>query len=648
MLLSNRNLAASTCATSALAVAAALYALGLTPLFFVLAAVVILQTFLAYKFFARRAAESISEEVRKRRLADEAAELRTRAIESLAMAIDAKDQTTPGHVRRTRVYATELGRLLGVTADESEALSAGALLHDVGKLAVPDHILNKPGKLTPAEFERMKIHANVGGDIVRRVGFPFPVEDAVRHHHERWDGSGYPQGLRGEQIPLVARVIAVVDFYDSTRCDRPYRAGLRRDESLALLRKMSGTHFDPRVVECFSAHVEMFDGLIQSQDLAEQVSSAAELDESRESSLVESSPVAPGDDAAGFRSIAEAQREVYALHEIIQAVASSLNLEDTLALVAGKLSRMIPFDACVIFVVDERTGTARAAHASGAHSASHERRAVAVGDGVTGWVVANARAMRSTSPELDLAGMPEEVLRACRAVVSSPLAREDGAFGAITLYSSALEEYSDEHVRLLETVCRHVEGALGNAVAFEKTRSSALTDPLTELPNARALYATLEQRLAECLRSPSEPLSLLVLNLDDFKQLNELYGHGVGDRLLAGVARVVKNQLRQMDTLARYEGDEFVAVLPTATVEVASAIAERVRASVETHKFSTRTGRETQVRVSCGVASFPHDGETTDELLAAAAEDMRGQKRARKVAAGTLAARNVAHLDAYR
>src|SRR3982074_3815711 len=166
-----------------------------------------------------------------------------------ALGVDAKDQTTHGHVPRTQIYANKMGGIHKVSAPATRALVAGALLHDIGKLAVPEYILNKPGKLTEAEFAKMKIHPTVGGDILRRVNFPYPVEDIVRYHHEKWDGSGYPKGLRAEQIPLVARIISVVDFYDATRCDRPYRKGMKREDSLTLLQKMSGTSFDPKVVD---------------------------------------------------------------------------------------------------------------------------------------------------------------------------------------------------------------------------------------------------------------------------------------------------------------------------------------------------------------------------------------------------------------
>ncbi|HET6892345.1 MAG TPA: HD-GYP domain-containing protein, partial [Pyrinomonadaceae bacterium] len=183
---------------------------------------------LLYRFKEKQIEEVKRGEAEMRRHIEEMANIHMNTIESLAIAIDAKDQTTHGHVRRTQIYAREMGKLFDVSESESRALVAGALLHDIGKLAVPEYILNKPGKLTEAEFAKMKIHPTVGGDILRRVNFPYPVEDIVRYHHEKWDGSGYPKGLKGEAIPLVARIISVVDFYDATRCDRPYRKGMKR------------------------------------------------------------------------------------------------------------------------------------------------------------------------------------------------------------------------------------------------------------------------------------------------------------------------------------------------------------------------------------------------------------------------------------
>ena len=616
--------------TSAALFYSAIHGAGLPFLF--VGALIIVLVHLLYRFNEKRVGEVTRGQVDKLRYAEEIADLHMNTIESLAIAIDAKDQTTHGHVRRTQIYATEMGKLLKVKDQELRALVAGALLHDIGKLAVPEYILNKPGKLTEAEFAKMKIHPTVGGDILKRVNFPYPVEDIVRYHHEKWDGSGYPKGLKTEQIPLVARIISVVDFYDATRCDRPYRKGMKREDSLSLLQKMSGSSFDPKVVELFNQHVIEFDKLIDAEDIQEQVPSENIdlLTSARPDAGLASDILGAPDGSLGFRSITEAQREVFALHEIAQTIGSSLNMHDTVTLISNKLRAIVPFDTCIIFVVDDRSGKAIAMHVVGDHADLFSARRISVGDGITGWVIANARSMCNSSPELDLVGLPDDIARSFRGVLVSPLIREDGAFGAITLYSKGRTSYTTEHVRLLESVAQHAASALNNAITFEKTKESALTDPLTELPNARGFYMMLEQRLAECQRMNRESLSLISMDVNDFKNINDQWGHALGDRMLASIARVVRKELRQMDILSRYAGDEFVAIMPMASQSMAEMIAERIRTAVAEHKFSVRTGKTVDVSISTGIACFPDDGETTEELLTAAARNMQRDKHTRK------------------
>ena len=155
-------------------------------------------------------------------------------IEALAMAVDAKDQITHGHIRRVQVYAVELAKRLGVHEERQlRAIETAALLHDMGKLAIPEHILNKPGKLTDAEFDKMKRHADIGADLLSSVRFPYPVVPIVRHHHEAWDGSGYPSGIARTDIPLGARILSVVDCFDA-HSDRPYRPRLEKDEAFRI------------------------------------------------------------------------------------------------------------------------------------------------------------------------------------------------------------------------------------------------------------------------------------------------------------------------------------------------------------------------------------------------------------------------------
>ena len=205
---------------------------------FIIAVPILAITYLTYKNYLDRVQVSMNN-------AQEMADLHLRTIEALAIAIDAKDEVTHDHVHRVQIYATEMAKLFGLSESEIEALKAGALLHDIGKLAVPDYILNKPGPLTPAEFDRMKVHTVVGAEILERVGFPYPVMPVVRHHHERWDGHGYPDGLKGEEIPVTARILMVVDCFDAVREDRQYRKAMTREEAIELLKASSGTMYDP-------------------------------------------------------------------------------------------------------------------------------------------------------------------------------------------------------------------------------------------------------------------------------------------------------------------------------------------------------------------------------------------------------------------
>ncbi|HKP59355.1 MAG TPA: HD-GYP domain-containing protein, partial [Polyangiales bacterium] len=159
-----------------------------------------------------------------------------------------------GHIRRVQVYTIELAKLLGVKDERQlKAIEAAALLHDMGKLAIPEHILNKPGKLTAAEFEKMKRHAPIGAEILSSIEFPYPVVPIVRHHHENWDGTGYPDRLKGEEIPLGARLLSVVDCFDALTSDRPYRRRMTDEQALAILKDRRGVMYDPAVVDAFVA-----------------------------------------------------------------------------------------------------------------------------------------------------------------------------------------------------------------------------------------------------------------------------------------------------------------------------------------------------------------------------------------------------------
>ncbi|MGH9944141.1 MAG: HD domain-containing phosphohydrolase, partial [Pyrinomonadaceae bacterium] len=380
------------------------------------------------------------------RASAELAHLHLATVEALATAIDAKDQTTHCHVRRVQLYAAGMGRALGLPAPHVEALRAGALLHDIGKLAVPDHILNKAGKLSPAEFERMKVHTIVGAQILEKINFPHPVVAIVRHHHERWDGLGYPDGLAGEDIPLAARVFAVVDCYDSVREERPFRPGMGGAEAGELIRRGAGTHFDPRVVETFLARLPEFEAELGARGLAHQPppdhdETGATRDASAEAAddLLSSAahPARPCPQAmpSYFEHIKNAHREICALYEIASTFGSSLDITHRAAMLADKLGGLVPYDTCVIYLYDELQGCARVAHAAGAHAETLCGRTAAPGEGVVGLALASRRPATDLDPMLDFDGivLPPGAPR-YRAVIALPLLKEGRLLGALAVY----------------------------------------------------------------------------------------------------------------------------------------------------------------------------------------------------------------------
>ena len=544
--------------------------------------------------------------------------------EALATAIDAKDQITHCHVRRVQVYAARMGEIFGLCKEEISALKAGALLHDIGKLAVPPHILNKPGRLTPAEFEKMKIHTVVGAQILSRVEFPYPVVPIVRHHHEQWDGRGYPDRLKGEQIPITARIISVVDCFDSVREDRPFRRGMTVDEATALLLRGSGIHFDPRVVDEFVKHLPEFDAEIRELGLDHLTARATS---------VEPIPITEIDLAQtrergsymAYDQIKKAHREVYALYEIARTFGTSLDVEHTLEILVDKVGHVVPFDTCVVYFYDDMKGYATARHVVGKYAELLKGRCIAPGDGVTGFALSNRSAVNQLHPSLDFTDLNPSAGIKFHSMASLPLFKDDVLLGALSVYSTELQQYTHDHMRLLETVTKLASDALGNAMQHAEAESHALTDPLTGLPNARSLSVRFEEEAARARRT-NRGFQVVMLDLDEFKIVNDTYGHKLGDKMLREVATIIQRQLREYDFLARYAGDEFVALVQEVDGTQVEELCLRIENVVS--QFALPVGKEGSARVgiSIGTATFGADGDTLDQLLMSADDKMYRMK----------------------
>jgi diguanylate cyclase (GGDEF)-like protein/putative nucleotidyltransferase with HDIG domain len=585
--------------------------------YLVLAPISLFATYLIYRSASARLQSKTNE-------VEALGQLHLATAEALATAIDAKDQTTHCHVRRVQIYAAGMGEVFGLSPDEIAALKAGALLHDVGKLAVPPHILNKPGPLTPAEFEKMKIHTVVGAQILSRVDFPYPVIPIIRHHHEQWDGRGYPDKLRGEQIPITARIISVVDCFDSVREDRPFRRSMTLDEATALLLRGAGIHFDPVVVEQFIKHLPRFDAEIERLGLQHQPANYS-TDPPIQLSDLDMIQTRERGSYVAYDQIKNAHREVYALYEIARTFGTSLNVEHTLEILVDKVGHVVPFDTCVVYFYDEAKGYATARHVVGKNAQKLAARSIALGEGVTGFALASRTPVNQLHPSLDFVDINPEAAIRYRSMASLPLFKDDLLLGALSVYSSDLEQYTDDHMRLLETVTRLASDALGNAMQHAEAESNALTDPLTGLPNARYLALRFEEEAARARRT-DRTFQVVMMDLDEFKNVNDTHGHKTGDKMLREVAHIIQGQLREYDFLARYGGDEFVALVQEVVGAQVEDLCTRIDSAVS--KFSLAVGRNrfARVGISVGTATFGIDGETLDQLVVAADHEMYRMK----------------------
>ena len=577
---------------------------------FIVAVPILGVTYLTYKNYLEKVQASI-------RHVEEVTDLHLRTIEALAIAIDAKDEVTHDHVHRVQIYATGLARLFGLSDPEIEALKAGALLHDIGKLAVPDYILNKPDKLSPGEFDKMKVHTIVGAEILSRVEFPYPVVPVVRHHHERWDGRGYPDGLSGDRIPITARILSVVDCFDAVREDRQYRKAMTRDQAIQLIESSSGTMYDPKVVRAFIDHLPQFEAEIRNQRKAPKQSRP------KREGTGAGGAQKPESEQVVFEHIRNAHREVITLYEIAQTIGTSLDLRDMFAVFASRLQDIVSYTTCALYLHKPNSIDVEAVHVRGRDAERLKGASIILGSGITGWVVTNRQPMYNCDPRLDFDTAHIKLDVTYRTVISVPLLKGDEVLGALTLYSADLNAYEPDHLRLVEAVAKLAADAIANALHHKQAQTTALTDQVTGLPNARSMRLRFE-REAEQARRHAASFALLMMDMDSFKRINDSLGHKAGDEALRQVARALSNEMRPNDFLSRYAGDEFVCLIQTGPTE-ARELVHRLQRAVENTKFGV-DGSGAGLGISIGWASFGVDGETIDEMLLAADRTMYADK----------------------
>jgi putative nucleotidyltransferase with HDIG domain len=532
---------------------------------------------------------------------DELNRLYMSTIETLAMAIDAKDQVTHGHIRRVQTFAVGLARHMGLADQEQiKAVEAAALLHDMGKLAVPEYILNKPGPLTPAEFDKMKLHASVGADILSAIDFPYPVVPIVRHHHENWDGSGYPDGLAGSDIPIGARILSVVDCFDALTSDRPYRPRLSDTEALRIIAERRGVMYDPIVVDTFariyrSIAPEQTDHMTPQGGLSAITRGSA--------SVITASK-------SGLGDISASTEEMVLLYELARSLMGRQDLSATAELVSKHLRRLIPATTSAFFLKDEERDELFAAYISGENASYLSSLRIPIGQRLSGWVAANQQTILNSDATLDLGEAGRALRPPLRSSLSAPLLVENKVIGVLTLYSTQTSAFSDEHGRLIEAIARQVAQPLHEASKTHLTtdqRASPLLVPVSWDDSRAALAAHL---------SATGTASLIVISLHPTRSVrdDEL------DEAVRNLAELVKFNLCEGDAFLLCERTNIV-VVSTGRLDIDSA------ASVETSialAFSKNAAQFEGIAVRVGHASAPQDGSSASQLLALANERSTG------------------------
>jgi putative nucleotidyltransferase with HDIG domain len=379
-------------------------------------------------------------------------------VETLAMAIDAKDDVTHSHVRRVQAYALGLARALGIEDEQTlKAIEAAALLHDTGKLAVPEHILNKPGKLSAAEFEKMKRHVDVGADILSLVDFPYPVVPIVRCHHESWNGTGYPRGVAGTDIPIGARILSVVDCFDALTSDRPYRSALTTEQAFEILRARSGNMYEPCVVDTFiRVHADIVPNVIADSSAHRSVLQQ----------ISQGNAAAPPSHLPPFVVPRAVSDDLLAFVRLARLAAGDIALADVLAL-ASTLVTGVPDDVTIAwYLVDE--ATERLVFVDGAGAAAQQLRGttIGIGEGLSGWVAAQRQVIVNSEAALDL-GDRAALLR-LESCLSVPLVTGNATVGALTLYSPQCAAFTEEQSRMLQMIAPHMAQAIYMARRYEE------------------------------------------------------------------------------------------------------------------------------------------------------------------------------------
>ena len=562
--------------------------------------------------------------------AEKLAAIRQRALETLAVAIEAKDGSTAGHLQRVKTLAVRLGERLGCNPEEIRTLKLAAVLHDVGKVGVPDYILQKPSRLTEQEFSEIANHAAIGADIVGAMEFPEPVNEVVLSHHEHWDGSGYPRGIVGSDIPRLARILTVVDCFDALVSERPYRPALPVDRAVDLLREQRAKIFDPEILDSFLQQLPSQLDELQRElalDVERTKADAAKTLQIRQTWVHDGVDLEHSSRSVALQKLGRQPERLLAFYDVMSQLGADLNYERSLSDALGTVAAVCGASSAAIFLYSQRRDAFTCQFEVNLPAGSVGRLTLPNNDGMVG----RASQMRvpliaDNPPYLTEAGLPPPEFETVECSMVAPLSLGERLAGVLILCAEQTNAFDEDQGMFVSLVTDQFSATLGASQQLRRMHIDAHTDATTHLPNARASFARLDQELNRARRQ-KQSVGVLFMDLNGMKPINDSYGHAAGDKLLGAVSFRLRESLRSYDFLGRIGGDEFLAVLSGISDEHLELTIEQLKDALEETAINLGDERFVRASISIGAALYPRDGANAGELIKLSDERMYEDKQ---------------------
>ena len=551
-------------------------------------------------------------------------------VEALSYALEASDPYNIGYLNSVQQFSMAIAKKLRLADDEKQAIYIASLLHNIGRLGVPDQILYKKEELTPEELVKLRSHPILGTRILAPIPFPWDILPIVRHHTERWDGNGYPDRLKGSTIPVASRLLAISSAFSAMLQPRPFRSELTREIALELIKNGSGTLYDPDMVNAFLECVDEMPAL--------NVMSPFSALSAPPKSFQNVATIAREETQEALDHIASAQRETRGLYSLAHAIAGSMNIEAVAEALVRSTMEIVTCDACALFLPVEDGEFLQAESAQGVNARHLLGSQARIGTYITGRAFSRGEMICSNFLKVDVTlRQVSDQWKEFKSTLVVPLLVNSEAVGTLNLYSKEQGEFGEDTQRIVREIAMQASRVVESSRRYGEVHERAYTDTLTGLRNVRFLREFLDKEINRSGREDT-PMAVLYIDLDNFKPINDRFGHARGDQTLREVSDILKAHVRNYDLAARYAGDEFVIVLSRAGRIPAEIVATKLKLAVERHgqRLIAKEPNFPQIGISVGIVNYPEDGKDLASLLCGSDAAMFADKSRRK--AGRVAA----------